>query len=867
MQLKPLKILFISLIVYLTYFSNENMLAANNIHHFGVSLQDTVINSKKDTIKVDSTKRKTLFKDIVTFGAKDSIINNMQDQTVELFGKAKIKYLSTQLEAAYIKLSFKTQIAEAHGVRDTSGNLVGNPIFSDNNNKFDCKELKYNFKTKKGVVTNLITEDNGGFVHGKLTKKIDSTTYCVKNGLYTTCDHKDHPHFYINMSKAKMIKDDKVVAGFSYLVVEEVPLPLFIPFGFFPMTKKGTSGIIIPTYGEERMRGFNLKNGGYFWAINDYINMTILGSIYTNGSWGTNINSSYKKRYKYTGSFNLSTSTNYTGEEGSPDYSVSKDYAIRWTHTQDPKAHPYRTLSASVDISSSKNDYFNKHTINDIANQRKRSSISYSRRWPDSPFSLTMAFSHSQNSRDSTITMSFPNLHFKMNQIYPLRKKEKVGELKWYDKISLSYTAEFRNSTPDRLKESKLLSTSFKKWKKGFKHSIPIGASFKLFKDFSFQPSFNYEGVMNFASINKVVTGYNTDTNGAKTPIIKTDTTHGFNYSQNYRVALSLNYTPKVFGMYVFDKKSRIAALRHVISPSLSFTYTPKLGFDNSHFMNRYSYLATDDEIKYQEYYKSENVGIYNVQRTPDKHQGSINLSIDNNLELKLRNINDTTKKVQTRKVKILESFRINANYDVFKDSMKLSQIGLSARTSLFKRRVNLNLTGNIDPYALDANGNRINKFHGGLGRLTRFTATTGMNFSSKKSKDKQNANSEAIANYTNYVDFNIPWNVSINYSYNYQKLGLQKSSITQMMRVTGDFNLTPKWKLRFNTGYDITRKEITATSFSVYRDLHCWEMNFSCMPFGTHQSYNFEIRIKSSMLRDLKLTKKNSWYDNSTNL
>jgi len=365
--LKPVNILFIIILFVFSVFVSTNSTAVE--YHLSPRAANTILFSsqdsvKTDTVQTDSIKKKPLFSDIVKYGAQDSIINSIDGKIVHLYGKAKIQYLSTELTAAYIRLNFKDETALAKGAQDSTGKFYDNPIFKDGSQKFDCKELKYNYRTQKGIVKDIITEDNGGFVQGERTKKLDSNVYCVKHGWYTTCDEHDHPHFYIQMRRAKMIKDDKVISGFSNLVIEGVPLPLFIPFGFFPITKKGSSGIIIPSYGEEKMRGFNLKRGGYYFSINDYFDLTLLGDIYANSSWGLNVSSTYKKRYKFNGSLNISTSTNITGEEGLPDYSKSKDYSIRWTHSQDPKANPYSTFSASVDISSSKNDYYNYKNLN-----------------------------------------------------------------------------------------------------------------------------------------------------------------------------------------------------------------------------------------------------------------------------------------------------------------------------------------------------------------------------------------------------------------------------------------------------------------------------------------------------------------------
>ena len=395
---------------------------------------------QSDTLQTDSTKtEKPLFKDVVEYNAADSIILDVPNKKTFLYKNAFVKYLTTELKADYIELDMENSLAYASGLPDSSGTIVGKPKFKDGSQEFESLDLKYNFKTEKGFVKEIITQQGEGYVQGKLTKKMSDSVYCIKDGWYTTCDKHDHPHFYVRLSKAKMIRDKKVVSGFANLYIEDVPLPLAIPFGFFPITKKGTSGIIMPTYGEERMRGFNLRDGGYYWFINDYVDLTVTGTIYTNGSWGLNVGSNYRKRYKFSGNFDFSMSRNHTSEKGTPDYTQSKDWSIRWQHSQDPKANPYTTFSASVDMSSATNNYYNANNINDIANQRKQSSISWSKKWPDRPFNITASFTHNQNSRDSSISLSFPNLNYRVSQVYPFRRKESVGELKCYENIGFTY--------------------------------------------------------------------------------------------------------------------------------------------------------------------------------------------------------------------------------------------------------------------------------------------------------------------------------------------------------------------------------------------------------------------------------------------
>lgn len=720
--------------------------------------QDTI---PQDSIPQDSVKKeKPLFKDIISYNADDSIRISMDQKKVFLYGNAKVKYLKTELNAQFIELDMDKKQAFASGLPDTSGIVMGTPKFKDGGQEFESKELRYNFETRKGFVKDIITQEGEGYVQGKLTKKLSDSVYCVKEGWYTTCDQHDHPHFYIRMNKAKMIKDKKVIAGFSNLVLEDVPLPIALPFAFFPITKKGTSGVIMPTYGEERMRGFNLRNGGYYWAISDYIDLSLTGDIYTNGSWGANILSNYRKRYKFSGNFNFTISRNHTSEKGLPDYNESQDWSLRWSHSQDAKANPYSTFSASVDISSSNNNYYNATNINDIANQRKQSSISWSKKWPEKPFSLTAAFSHNQNSRDSSISVSFPNMNFRMTQIYPLRKKGKSGNLKWYDNIGLSYTAELRNSI--QTKEDELFKTPLNQWKNGFKHSIPLSTSINLIKDVSLSPSFNYDGVLFLSSIRKT---WETDTSLATKGRIRIDTINGLHYAHNYNASISLGYNPTIYGMYMFKPGCKVYALRHVIRPSISVSYSPNWGVKRG----KYRRVYYDSDGREQNYSIFEQA-LYSIRETPEKSTGSISLSIDNNIEMKVRDDNDTTGKNEFKKIKILESFRISTSYDMFADSLNWSNIRLAARTKVFHDKLNIDVSATIDPYLMTANMVKVNKYAGGLGRLTNVSLTSGFQLSSDNGKKKEEKNDLVGGFYDRYMDFEVPWSLSVDYNLSYSK-------------------------------------------------------------------------------------------------
>lgn len=840
---------------------NNDSTSTKNFRYLRAPKDSTTI----DSLHQDSlNKKKPLFTDIITHTADDSVILSLDGKKMYLYKNAIIKYLSTELTADYIELDMEKNIAFARGVADSTGKIMGKPKFKDGAQEFESLELKYNFETGKGFVKEIITQEGDGYIQGKLTKKMSDSIYCVKNGWYTTCDQHDHPHFYVRMSRAKMIKDKKVVSGFAHLVIEDVPLPLFIPFGFFPITKTGTSGIIMPTYGEERMRGFNLRDGGYYWAINQYVDLAAIGTIFTNGSWGMGLNSNYRKRYKYQGSFNFTLNKNIYSEKGLPDYYISRDWSLRWQHSQDPKANPYTTFSASVDISSANNNFFQQGTnIDAIANQRKQSSISWSKKWPDKPFNVTASFNHNQNSQDSSITISFPNVNFRVSQIYPFRKKDHVGKLNWYHNIGFTYNAEIKNSI--QTKESELLHSSFKEdWNNGFKHSIPLSTSINLVKDLSLSPSFNYTGVAYLSSIRKQ---WVSDTTLSAGGFVQTDTLYGFNYAHNYNASVSLGYNPTVYGMFMFKPGSKVHAIRHVIRPSASVSYTPKLGVPRSKYYKTY----IDGNGNEREYSIYEGK-MYGTPSGGSEEAGSVNLSLDNNLEMKVRNDKDTTGKEEFKKIKLIESFRMSTNYNIFADSMNWSNIQLSARTKLFNDKIDVNLSGVLDPYAINANGQRINRYAGGIGRLTSVSASSGIRFSSDNGKNREEKNDQLNGHYDEYMDFDVPWSISLDYTFSFSRIyksnpnpgatkPLKDKNISQMLRITGDFSLTPKWKIGYSTGFDFENNEVTATSFNITRDLHCWEMSFNCIPFGTHQSYNFQINVRSSMLKDLKLTKRDSWY------
>lgn len=812
---------------------------------------DTLKTTPVDSLASDSTaKEKPLFEATVEYSADESIKFSLTGQKVYLVKNAFVKYGETELKAHHIELDLEKKEAFAYGIQDSTGLMINTPEFKDGAEEFTCKELKYNFDTGKGLVNEVITEQEGGFVHSQITKKIDDKTYYLRNGKYTTCDH-EHPHFYVKMTKAKMIKDNKIVSGPLFLYIEDVPMPVFLPFAIFPFSDSYSSGILMPSYGEEKRRGFNLRGGGYYWAINEYVDLALRGDIFSNGSWGGYVDSNYKLMYKFNGSLRAEYHFNKFGDKGLPDYSESTDFAIRWNHSQDPKANPYRTFSAAVNFSTTANDRNNSQYIDKIVNNQKQSSITYSKKWPDSPFSLNASLRHSQNSIDTTISLTLPSMSFNMTQIYPFRKKGKSTDLKWYDKVGVSYSSKLENRI--NTKESELMSSSLQKdWKNGYQHSIPITTNFKLTRDLTLSPTLNYQGALYTRSIRKTWVDELNDGEGG----VKIDTIQGFKYAHNYSTSASLSLSPKIYGMYEFtNPESKVAAIRHVMTPTISVSYTPEMGVPRSKYYKTY----VDGDGVEREYSIFEGA----IYQPPSgaMESGSVSFSLDNNIEAKVRTANDTTGNEDLKKVKILESLKFSTSYNMFADSLNWSDIRMTGRTKLFNKKLDLKFNATVDPYDLNANDVVIDKFGP---RLTNASLDLGFGLSSKDFNPNAGEGEKDRAKQwrdPRYVDFDVPWSFNVQYGWTYSK-PKRKSTVNQNMSINGNLTLTPKWALTFTSGYDFTDKEVTATQFTITRDLHCWQMRFNAIPFGTYQSYNFMINVKSSILQDLKYEKKQAWQD-----
>lgn len=866
--LQKVFILFIGTIIPLNIFALENFnyenssgklhadfssYALEKILKEEITFPKDTIDTVQDSLAIDSTKKdKPLFETVVEYSCDDTIIFSLTGQQVFLTKNAFVKYGDIELKAHYIELDLDKEEAFAYGIQDTTGKYVFTPEFKDGSEEFSCLELRYNFETGQAKVLEIITEQEGGFVHSEVTKKIDDKVFYLRNGKYTTCDH-EHPHFYVKMTKAKMIKDDKIVSGPLHLVLEDVPLPIGLPFAVFPFSSSYSSGIIIPSYGEEQQRGFNLRGGGYYWAINDYVDLAVTGDTFSNGSWGTYVQSKYKNRYRYSGTLQAEYHFNKYGDKGLPDYQEITDFAVRWNHSQDAKANPYRTFSASVNVSTTNNDRNNSTSMQEITNNQKQSSISYSKKWADSPFSLNASLRHSQNSRDTTIALTLPSMSLNMTQIYPFRRKGKSTNLRWYDKIGVSYSSKLENRI--NTKESELMSSSLQKdWQNGYQHSIPITTNFKLAKDLTLSPTLNYQGVLYSRSIRK---SWDEDADGGDGDV-KVDTIQGFRYAHNYSTGASLSLSPKIYGMYTFKESSKVAAIRHVMTPSVSVSYTPEIGVPREKYYKTYV-NGDGDEVEYSIFEGS----LYGTP-TGAQEAGSVSLSLDNNIEAKVRTANDTTGLEDLKKVKILESLKFSTSYNMFADSLNWQPVRITGRTKIFNKKLDLNFNGSVDPYKLNENNRRIDAFGP---RLTNASIRVKFGLSSKdlnpNTKNTGDGEEDQVGQWRDprYVDFDIPWSFNLDYGWTYSK-PTNRKTITQNVGINGQFSLTPKWKLSFSSGYDFTEREVTGTSFTITRDLHCWQMSFNAIPFGTRQSYNFMINVESSILQDLKYEKKQAWQD-----
>jgi hypothetical protein len=830
--------------------------------------------SLSDSLAVDSLARdsteKVVLEAPIAYVAKDSIVVSFDGQKVFLYNDAKINYQEIELTAYYMSLDLETKEIYAEGIVDSTGTLVGKPVFQEGSEKFESKTLRYNFQTQKGIITDVVTQQGEGFVHSARTKKISKEEFILKDGKYTTCD-AEHPHFYLHLSKAKVISKKKIITGPAYMVLEDFPLYFpMLPFGYFPNSPKYSSGILVPSYGEEGNRGFFLRDGGYYWAANEYFDLALRGDIYSRGSWATKLHTNYLKKYKFSGGFDFRYTVNVYGQKGLDTYTRSPQFQVMWSHNQDAKANPNRTFSASVNFSTSGYDKQNSLSAESYLRTQKSSSISYSKRWENSPFSMSANLRHSQNSTDSSMTLSLPEMTFNVSRVYPFKFKNRKGSVKWYENFAFSYSANMRNTIT--AKEKDILKKSIlKDWQNGIQHNIPISLpSFNLLKYINFSPSFSYGERWYFSHIEKTYFPDQmfVDPRGFLSHV-KTDTITGL--KRNYQYSYSFSASTNIYGMFMpLNPKSKIKGIRHKISPSVSFSYNPDFGKPKYGFWK----MVQADSTGKMEDYSIFDGAIYGY---PGRGAaGMVSFSVTNNLEMKVQDSADTTGTGKFKKVKLIDNFSLATSYNLIGDSLNLSPISIRGRTTV--KDIGINFGATLNPYMTNRNGVTINQYTwnhsrglGKLGRLVNANLSFGLQFSSKKGEKESKKAKDAIeeenilpGDYQNYVDFNVPWDFGFDYSFNYTRPNpYLKGQFTQTINLRGSLSLTEKWKINMNTNYDIMARQFSFTNFSVFRDLHCWEMSLNFVPFGRMKSYSFSLNARTSILRDLKITKQRSYFDN----
>ena len=834
---------------------------------------------------ISAPDSQSFFSSPVQYGSRDSSLISLSDRKTYLYGAAWVTFEDKKLEADYIEFDTEKNIAYASGLKDSTGRETGLPVFTQGKEQpIEARRLSYNFKTKTGVIHEAITEQSEGFLHATQAKRYDSGIVDIKDGKFTTCD-ADHPHFHLAITKGRMIPNEKMVIGPSYLVLEDVPLPLGIPFGYIPNSgRRNQSGIILPTFGDEVARGFNLTNGGYYLALGDHLDARISGDIYSKGTWGLGLASNYVKRYKFSGQFNGRYYKDISGERGL-DRTASTSFNIQWNHRQDPKANPTSVFNASVNLSTQSFDQkHNYYNTNRLMTNTKNSSLGWSKNWANRPYRLTANASHSQSSGADIVQVTMPSMNFSVDRMYPFRKKISVGKKKWYEDVALTYTAEMRNDIAAN--ESQLFSDStLRNMKNGFKHSVPINLNFKVLKNINLTPSFNYSGMVYTSSIRKRWEQDDPVENPAGRVV--SDTIRGLSYAHGLAPSFSASYAPKLYITgYMLDSLSRLKAIRNTMTFSVGFRYTPDMsGLMPDYYRDlEYSYIDKNgNPVNRTEKYSIYQGYMYGTPTLPGK-SGAISFSLRNMLEAKTKAQGDTVDK----KVKILENLAISTSYNIFADSMHFSNIAITGSTSVFNNKLNLAFSGTLDPYSIDSEGRRYDRLtikDGKLGRLTNFNISPSFRLQGGEGKSGRSDNSSRNSEWSDpnvpdpdkpldanryrdlgialpYEYFKIPWSLGVSYDFSYSKSGINKANMVQTLRLTGDLSLTPKWKMSFNTGYDVEAKKVTHTNFTIDRDLHCWVMSLNVSPFGAYKFYGFQINVRSSMLRDLKYEKTRSHYD-----
>ena len=866
--------------------------------------QDSINKSRKNGI--DSP---------VEYSAEDSLTYEAATGLAHLYGDSKVKYQNMDLASDKIYMSLDSSLVHATGSMDsTTKELTGTPVFKMGNDEYQSDTMAFNFKTKKGLISSVYTQQDEGFLTSELSKRGENGEMFLRHGRYTTCDDP-HPDFYLAMSRAKVRPGKDVVFGPTYLVVADVPLPLAIPYGFFPFTSSYSSGLIMPTYGDETERGFYLRDGGYYFAINDKMDLKLIGEIYTKGSWGLSAASNYRKRYKYSGSFYASYQNTINGEKNMPDYSKQTSFKVQWSHRQDSKANPYSQLSASVNFATSsyeRNNLTSMYNPQAMTQSTRTSSVSWSTTFSSIGMTLSTTTNLNQNMRDSTISLTLPDLNISIARFYPFKRKKKVGAERWYEKLSMSYTGHLSNSIST--KEDKLLHSSLTRdWKNGMQHQIPISGNFTLFGYLNVNPSFNFTDRTYFNKTHKSWDAVNQRE--------VTDTLSGFYNVYNWN--LSLSASTKLYGMFVPNRKlfgDKVIAIRHVVTPTVSFSYAPDFSASRYGYYEQYQKTDADGNVTMVEY-SPYSMGAYGV---PGKGKtGSLSFDLSNNLEMKVRSDDDST---GFKKISLIDEFRLGMSYNFATKVRPLSDLNTTLRLKLSKSYT-LNLSAVFASYVYEADSvgatPRVSetKTYWGMGKLGRFQGISqnlsytlsnekvakffkrlrGEKVDKDKDKDrdhngndewdsgvetnvdedmekakhgaKRKGSSKAETDEDGYMAFQMPWSISIGYGitmredqtlskFNYNTMRYPYK-FNQNLNVSGNLRISDGWNISFSSGYDFDNKKISMTTASLSRDLHCFNMSCSVV-LAPYTSYNFSFRCNASTLTDALKYDKRSSYSNA---
>ena len=855
-----------------------------------------------DTLANDTTKKRDELEAPVIYQSKDSMVW-YKNGNAYLYGSGQVNYQKIELKANEITIDLETSTVYAQGTKDSLGVATGRPVFAEGDTPYESETMSYNFKSRKGLINNVTTQQGEGYMTSNTVKKGSNNEFYIRNGRYTTCEDHEHPHFYLSLTRAKMRPNEDVVFGPAYLVVADVPLPLALPFGFFPFTQDYSSGFIMPSYGDELERGFYLRDGGYYFAISDYMDQKFTGEIFTKGSWGVTSITNYRKRYKYSGNINLNYMVTKTGEKNMPDYSASKNFKIVWSHRQDAKANPNQNFSASVNYATTNYERNNLTSMyNPALNSQsiRTSSVSYSRNFPDQKLNLSSSFNISQNMRDSTLSLTLPSLNWSVSRIYPFKKKKAMGEEKWYEKISFTYTGSLSNSIT--AKENEIMQKNiFKDWRNGIKHTIPISASFTAFKYINITPSFNYT---------ERWYSYKIDRSWDELRMReRQDTIYGFNRVYNYNLAVSAN--TKLYGFYkpikaIFGDK--VQMIRHVFTPSVSYSLTPDFGDSKYGYYKSYTYTDSNGEVRTVDY--SPYAGsLYGV---PGKGKsGSINMDVSNNVEMKVKTSKDST---GVRKISLIDELGASLSYNMAAKSKPWSNLSTRIRLKLTKNYT-FSLNSVWATYAYEFNesgrvivGDRTEWSYGRFGRFQGMSQNFSYTFNNgtwkqwqekidqlfkpkedeeqteakgapdkgDKKSNSSNGSGDLQLDDDGYMPFKIPWSFSISYGISMREDTQAKINeknmrypytLTQNMNFSGNIKISNKWNMNFSSGWDFMEKGLTTTTMNVSRDMHCFSMSCGVV-LKPYKSYNFSIRANSAMLADaLKYDQRSStggnvdWY------